>query len=143
AVTSAGGRFSLLDNGETPDTQDALIEFPGWTAVWSHREASGRAGSGGMEFFGPKGSMALSRRGLVVTPDRKVAPGNTVPQFGGAHPVGGPVRSEVRETPELWTKPIEDRSGDSRDQLRRHARHFLDCVKSRRQPISDLESGHR
>jgi hypothetical protein len=24
-----------------------------------------------------------------------------------------------------------------------HARNFLDCVKSRQQPVSDLESGHR
>ena len=28
AVTSAGGRFSLQDNGETPDTQDAFFEMP-------------------------------------------------------------------------------------------------------------------
>lgn len=38
---------------------------------------------------------------------------------------------------------VEDRSGDEFDQFRRHARNFLDCVKTRRQPISDLESGHR
>jgi len=145
AVTSAGGRFSLLDNGETPDTQDTLIEFPGWTAVWSHREASaGRTTPGGsLEFFGPKGSLALSRNGLVVTPDRKLPPGNTVPQFTDAHPTGGPVRSEVAGPPELWTKPIEDKSGNSRDQLKRHVRNFLDCVKSRRPPLSDLESAHR
>jgi predicted dehydrogenase len=143
AVTSAGGRFCLLDNGETPDTQDTLIEFPGWTAVWSHREASGRAGSSGLEFFGPKGSLALSRMRLLVTPDRKVSPNNTVPQFTGAQPVGGPVRTSIPGSPELWTKAIEDRSGNSRDQFKRHVRNFLDCVKSRRQPISDLESGHR
>jgi predicted dehydrogenase len=144
AVTSAGGRFSLLDNGETPDTQDTLIEFPGWTAIWSHREASaGRSGSGGLEFFGPKGSMALSRARMIVTPDRKLPPGNLVPQFTGAQPVGGPTRTAVQGSPELWTKPIEDRSGNSRDQLKRHVRNFLDCVKSRQPPISDLESGHR
>ena len=40
AVTSVGGRFALRDNGETPDTQDALFEYAGWTASWSHREAS-------------------------------------------------------------------------------------------------------
>jgi predicted dehydrogenase len=144
AVTSAGGRFSLLDNGETPDTQDTLIEFPSWTAVWSHREASaGRAGNTGMEFFGPMGSMVLSRAGLVVTPDRRLPPGNTVPQFTEAHPTGGPVRTELGGPPPLWTKPIEDRSGNGRDQLKRHVRNFLDCVRSRGQPISDLESGHR
>ena len=39
AVTSVGGRYCLQDNGETPDTQDALIEYPGFTALWSLREA--------------------------------------------------------------------------------------------------------
>src|SRR6516165_871319 len=38
AVASAGGRFALQDNGETPDTQDSLFEYPGWTAAWSERE---------------------------------------------------------------------------------------------------------
>ena len=42
-----------------------------------------------------------------------------------------------------WTQALQDTSGDARDQLRRHARNFLDCVKSRGQPVSDLESGHR
>ena len=42
-----------------------------------------------------------------------------------------------------WTGAVEDRSGDEFDQFRRHAGNFLDCVRSRRDPISDLESGHR
>src|SRR5438105_12115590 len=91
-VSSVGGRYSLTDNGETPDTQDALIEYPGWTAVWSHREAARGSTSGyGLEFFGPKGSLGISRSGFTVTADRQVIPANTVPQFTGAHPVGGPV----------------------------------------------------
>jgi hypothetical protein len=66
-----------------------------------------------------------------------------VPQFTGAQPVGGPVRTSIQGSPELWTKPIEDRSGNSRDQFKRHVRNFLDCVKSRHPPISDLASAHR
>ena len=96
-----------------------------------------------MEFFGPKGNMTLSRNGFVITPDRKVTPENVIPQFTGAHPIGGPVRSDVKGAPELWAKPIEDKSGNGRDQLKRHVRNFLDCVKSRRPPLSDLESSHR
>ena len=42
-----------------------------------------------------------------------------------------------------WTSAVEDRSGDEFDQFRRHARDFLDCVRTRREPVSDLESGHR
>jgi predicted dehydrogenase len=144
SVTSVGGRYSLQDNGETPDTQDALFEFPGWTAVWSHREACrGQPAGSGLEFFGPKGSLAISRSGFVVTPDRQVAPANTVPQFTGAHPVGGPVRVAEPGPPRYRTEAVKDDSGDGRDQFKRHARNFLDCVKSRQQPVSDLESGHR
>jgi predicted dehydrogenase len=144
SVTSVGGRCSLRDNGETPDTQDVLIEFPGWTAVWSHREAcKGQASGSGLEFNGPKGTLAISRSGFIVTPDRKVSPANTVPQFTGAHPVGGPARTEETDQPEFWTEAVKDDTGDARDQFKRHARDFLDCVKSRKQPVSDLETGHR
>jgi predicted dehydrogenase len=150
AVGSLGGRFCLRDNGETPDTQDAIFEYPGWTASWSHREASrGQSPPYGLEFFGTKGSLAISRRGFVVTPDRQVAPESTVPQFTDAMPVGGPPRAltqpgspDAGSTP-LWTEAIKDESGDSRAQFQQHVRNFLDCVKSRQTPISDLESGHR
>ena len=144
AVSSAGGRFSLTGLGETPDTQDAFFEYPGFTGVWSHREAArGLAPTYPLEFLGPKGSLALSRTGFVVTPDRKVDPDNTVPQFSDAHPVGGPVRAKDPAASGTWTEPVADTSGNALDQFRRHARDFLDCVKSRRQPVSDLESGHR
>jgi predicted dehydrogenase len=144
SVTSIGGRFSLQDNGETPDTQDALIEYPGWTASWSHREAArGASTTPPLEFFGPKGSLAISRAGFVVNADRKVVPENTVPQFTDAHPVGGPQRVVASAPTELWTRPVEDHTGDAREQFRLHVRNFLDCVKSRKEPISDLESGHR
>ena len=93
AVTSAGGRFALQDNGETPDTQDALFEYPGWTATWSHRECSrGAAPAQGLEFCGTEGSLTISRKGFVVTPDPKIAPDDAIPRFGGPHPVGGPGR---------------------------------------------------
>src|SRR3989442_6628897 len=93
AVSSSGGRFALEDNGETPDTQDALFEYPGFTALWSHREASrGRGDCEGLEFFGTKGSMTLSRSGYKVIPDLEVAPENQIPQFLG-HPAGGPQRA--------------------------------------------------
>lgn len=144
SVTSVGGRFALRDNGETPDTQDTLFEYPGWTAVWSHREASrGQSGLYPLEFFGPKGSMAISRRGFLVAADPKVPPENAVPQFTEAHPVGGPVAVKQSGTSEPWTKVLKDDSGDSRQQLKLHVRNFLDCVKSRKPPLSDLESGHR
>jgi len=143
AVTSAGGRLSLQDNGETPDTQDTIIEYPGFTAIWSHREASAGLSKTAHEFFGPKGSLLISRSGFTLTGDRKIAPGYGVPQFTGEHPVGGPKREPKTGPDEYWTDSIEDKSGEVRGQFKAHVRNFLDCVKSRQTPISDLESAHR
>jgi predicted dehydrogenase len=144
AVTSAGGRLALQDNGETPDTQDSLLEYDGWLASWSHREVSrGTPPTNGLEFCGTYGSLTISRKGFTLTPDSKIDPERAVPRFGGAHPVGGPVGTGQRESTVTWTEASSDRSGDEYDQFRRHAREFLDCVRTRREPISDLESGHR
>jgi predicted dehydrogenase len=144
AVTSAGGRFALKDNGETPDTQDALFEYPGWTATWSQRECSrGAAPERGLEFCGTRGSLKVSRKGFVVTPDPKVTADEVIPRFGGAHPVGGPATTGQREVTASATGAAEDRSGDEFDQFKRHARNFLDCIRSRRDPTSDLEGAHR
>jgi predicted dehydrogenase len=143
AVSCVGGRFSLQDNGETPDTQDVLFEYPGCTAIWSHREACAGRTQGGLEFCGPKGSLSISRGGFTLAGDRKVPPESFIPQFTGPHPVGGPKRVESATPAEAWTNSIEDKSGSQGEQLKLHVRHFLDCIKSRQAPISDLESGHR
>jgi predicted dehydrogenase len=144
AVTSAGGRFALKDNGETPDRQDAIFEYPGWTATWSQRECSrGAAPAMGLEFCGTLGSMKVSRKGFVVTLDPKVTPDQAIPRFGSAHPAGGPTTTGLRELPSSGTPANEDRTGDEFDQFKRHARNFLECVRSRRDPISDVEGGHR
>jgi predicted dehydrogenase len=143
AVTGVGGRFCLNDNGETPDTQDVLIEYPGLTALWSHREACAGQTKGGLEFCGPRGSLSISRAGFVLAGDRKLPPESLIPQFDGPHPVGGPKRVEPAGPAESWTKSIEDKSGDPKQQFRLHVRNFLDAVKSRREPVSDLESAHR
>jgi len=145
SVASFGGRFALADSGETPDTQDAIFDFPGCTAAWSHREVSqGEPAGSGLVFCGTKGSLSISRSGFTVTPDRQIRPEDAVPQFTeGGQPVGGVARSKQRAETKLWTTALTDQSGNQLDQFRRHVRNFLDCIKSRQRPVSDLESGHR
>ena len=140
AVSSSGGRFALEDNGETPDTQDALFEYPGFTALFSMREASlGHRGEGKLEFFGTKGSLGIDRVGFEVYPDMKIDPFNAIPQFSG-QPAGGPKRTGA--TPKPWIEPY-NMLGSSAEQLDLHVRNFLDCVKSRERPIADIEQGHQ
>jgi Oxidoreductase family, C-terminal alpha/beta domain len=41
------------------------------------------------------------------------------------------------------TAALTDKTGSSAGQYRNHARDFLDCIKSRKTPVSDVASGHR
>ena len=140
AVASSGGRYALQDNGETPDTQDAIFEYPGMTMHYSFREASaGRRAYTGLEFAGTKGTLAITRGGFEVVPDMKIDPNNAIPTFNG-QPSGGPERSSAKGEP--WCQPVKD-NGSSAEQLDLHVRNFLDCVKTRQRPIADVEDGHQ
>jgi predicted dehydrogenase len=145
AVYSTGGRFFLKDNCEVPDTQDTILEYPGFTATCQYREATaGRSGQGmgGLALYGTHGSMQVGRSGFEVFPDPKRDPINMMAAILGGHPVGGPQpRPEVED--DFWTQKVTDDTGDADEDYARHARNFLDCMKSRNDPISDLESGHR
>lgn len=144
AVSSSGGRRFLKDNGEVPDTQDVILEYPGFNAVVQIRECAagaGTQGTGSLTFLGTKGAMTLGREGYEILPDRKIEPINSFARIMGGHPVGGPQPLPETEA-RFWTEKAQDRSGQSNQQLLDHARNFLDCVKSRRTPLSDLASSH-
>jgi predicted dehydrogenase len=140
AVSSSGGRFAVEDNGETPDTQDALFEYPGFTASWAHREANSgrRFANVGLEFCGTKGSLVINRSGFEVLPDMKAEPANSIPVFQG-QPSGGPQRSTSK--PDPWVQPVKE-PGSPAQQFDLHVRNFLDCIKTRQKPIADVEDGH-
>jgi predicted dehydrogenase len=145
SVTSAGGRFFLKDNCETPDLQDTLIEYPGFHAVCQIRECAAglsKAGTGGLDLHGNKGTMSLGRAGFEIVADKKENPTNIVSRIMGGHPVGGP-QPAAEEVVSFWTEAAKDVSGDAREQNVLHVRNFLDCVKTRKEPNSDLESAHR
>jgi hypothetical protein len=55
-------------------------------------------------------------------------------------PSGGPRRDEKK--PEPWTEAVRE-PGSSDQQFDLHARNFLDCIRSRQAPVSDVESGHQ
>jgi predicted dehydrogenase len=144
AVSSSGGRYFLKDNGEVPDTQDSIIEYPKFTAIVQFREASAGAGTtsmGSLTFMGTKGTMTLGRDGFEILPDKKIDPVNVFAKIIGGHPVGGPQPVPDAED-SFWTEKAEDKSGDWKQQYVDHARNFIECVKSRKTPNSDLASSH-
>jgi predicted dehydrogenase len=138
AVSSSGGRFALEDDGETPDTQDAILEYPGFTVLVSLREASaGRRQGGGAEFFGTRGSMMVSRGGFEVFPDMRIAPERQIPPW--SNPPGHPQPADIK--PEPRTEARKGR-GTADEPMDLHVRNFLDCIRTRQRPTADVEGGH-
>jgi predicted dehydrogenase len=127
---------SITGFGETPDLVEAIVEYPEFLLTWSSRESSA-GGRKGLEMHGTRGTLAIDRRALVVTPDPDVPAAEQIPSFPTAPaPRDPPTRA-------LRTEPIRDEGYEQvRDQFVPHVRNFIDCVRTRRQPASDLESGH-
>jgi predicted dehydrogenase len=134
-VSAFAQRRSLDGFGETPDAFEAIYEFPGFLLTWSNSEVSaGRLR--GLEFSGTKGTLAIGRAGFEILPDRAIAAEDQIPRVTFA---GGP----PRDVP-LRTEAIKDEGYEQvRDQFVPHVRDFLECVKTRRQPVSDLASAQR
>jgi predicted dehydrogenase len=114
AVMSSGGKYVLQDNSETPDTQITVYEFPTYTLVWEHKVGVGLGlynRPWGMSFTGTEGTLVINDNGWEI----------------------------LREPRKDSLEPQKHRI--SADPRPAHVRNFLDCVKSRQQPVENLEVG--
>ncbi len=147
-VAAIGGKFCLKDNRETPDTFMAVLEYPGFLARFTERDANslqlaGRGG--GMLFYGTLGTLALDRSRYEIMPEMKregetEAVDRVEPYRAGYVPPGAPPQPpmkslcEPRKGADTWMNPGMHEA---------HVGNFLDCVRSRRMPVADVEIGHR
>jgi len=114
-VASSGGKYVLDDNSETPDSQVTTYEFPTFMLVWEHKAGLGIGLNGrpwGIAWSGTDGTIILNDAGWELIIEKRKA--NLEPE---KHPS----------------------SGDPRPA---HVRNFLDCLKSRQQPVLNLELAH-
>ncbi len=77
-VAATGGRYVLDDNGETPDTMEAVYHYdgdgddPGWDLIWSLQTGNTHGfhdRSAGVEFVGTKGTLHGHYRDHVILPN--------------------------------------------------------------------------
>ncbi len=121
-ITASGGKFYIQDNAQTPDTLQVTYEYPGFVCTYENRwcNANSMYNHGyGIEFHGTDGTMFLDRSGFQVYPEKR--------QFE---------KKQVERTAAMQMDDVNDSHLD-------HVRNFLDCVKSRKRPTSDIEIGHR
>jgi predicted dehydrogenase len=121
---SVGGKFGFPDDAEeTPDTQQVLWSFPDFSMVWEHATAIGRgpeARDHGVAFCGNNGTLIVDRGGWEVHAETD--------------------RSGNRRTYKMMPMPRQLAGNEDYHLL--HLRNFIDCMKSRKRPNSDVEIGH-
>lgn len=115
-ISAMGGMRRLADTGiEWPDTQTVIYEFPNYTLTWEHqlRGSIGPNGrSEGAWFSGTNGTLYIGGGGWEVYADSY---GNGLPEE----------KHEASDDPRVP-----------------HVQNFLDCIKSRRQTVSNPEVAH-
>ncbi len=115
SVSSSGGKYVLDDNSETPDTQIAVYDFPHYALIWEHQVQCGVGMNNrpwGMWFSGTEGTLILDDGGWEV--------------------ISEPKKETVKSA----------RYPGSPDARPAHVRNFLDCMRSRQDPVEHLERGH-
>ena len=116
SCVAIGGKYYLKDNRETPDTLQVTYEYPGFVATYENRTATSLANP--------------FERGGGIT-------------FQGTKATMYLDRSLYRIVPERnsGVEAVEVKATDSGNA--NHWKNFLDCVKTRQKPNSDIEKCYR
>jgi predicted dehydrogenase len=115
AVTALGGKFWLKDDTETPDTMQVAFEYPGFLGSWEHRCNNTEGLTARL-----MGTSFHGRKGTLYVD-----------------------RSLFKVTPERNSdlEPLEMKRVANPHPL--HWANFIDCVRTRNKPNSDIETCFR
>ena len=113
SIVALGEKFRLKDNRETPDTLQVTYQYPGFIATYENRWNNSQSmfgKGGGILFHGDKATLFVDRAEYRLIPEGKHEPADEV---------------QVKA------------SNNSNDA---HWKNFLECVRTRQRPISDIET---
>lgn len=115
SISASGGKYYLQDNRETPDTLSATYQYPGFVCTYENRVCN---------------SFPMEGRGYGI-------------MFHGTEGTLFVDRGSLELVPEPGSKLESLNMEVEENMLAKHMRNFLECVKSRKRPRSDIETGHR
>jgi predicted dehydrogenase len=116
AVSAMGSKFYVQDNTQTPDTMLATFYYEGFLSSYESRTCNplpmfGLGQGAGTVIHGTDASVVVNRGGCRLIPNKKST------------------------EPETWEK---DRA--MADMNVPHWRNFLECIRTRQKPISEIET---
>jgi predicted dehydrogenase len=144
AVAGWGRRYLLRDGGDTPDTLQITYEYPNFILSYEASMVNDHGVGGrtkglknyltrtqedrphGMAFYGTNGTLYADRIGFEIYPEPRgeSGPGAVDAVQGGS---------------EGYRMERKQRVGS--DATAEHVRNFIDCVRTRRKPVADVEIG--
>ena len=145
SASASGGRFELKDGAETPDVVQVTYEYPGFVLSYEATLLNSLGAAGrtpgkayyqakgeldrphGEAFYGTNGTLFSDRLGFEILPEVKMP--------------SGPGALGRDAKPEGYR--MERREVASADRTDLHVKDFIECVRSRSQPVASVESGHR
>lgn len=118
SVSSSGGIYAFPNNAiETADTQAVIYDFGHFLLEWDHVGGTNGGQYGrnyGVAFVGNNGTLVVNREGWEIIPEME------------------------EDKPRMEATPLQP--ADHQDH-EKHVRNFIDCLKSRAQPICDVDFG--
>ncbi len=134
SVCAMGGKFAVDDDRTIPDTLHVCFQFAsGKLLNFSHYEANGNPimatdanyrPLGYIEFRGTQGTLYINDRHCLIKSEKP-----------GQFQAKGPRAAEEEFLP-------EDGKQGNVNETALHAGNFLDCIRSRQKPNTDVEEGH-
>jgi predicted dehydrogenase len=127
-----GGKYVLEDDRTIPDTMQATFEFSSGKLI-SVNIMEGMAGSftpyGFIEFRATKGNIFAAENDFKIVPAKP-----------GQFQTWNKLTEEEEFKLDNGSKMLSD--GSHPDSMYNLVRNFLDCIKSRKEPLCTLEEGH-
>lgn len=114
-VPKSGGHFALTDNRETPDTLQTTFTYPGFICTYENRVCNAHR---------------LNDQGYGIL-------------FHGTEGTLFVNRAFLEVIPEQGRSLAPQRVERTNNSGDTHFANFIDCMRSRQRPTSDIEIGHR
>jgi predicted dehydrogenase len=140
SVAAVGRRYELHDGGDTPDVLQATFEYPNFIVSYEACQLNAHGTGGrtpgkkyyrargaedrphGEAYYGTSGTLMVDRLGYEIYPEMEP----------GERPARGAARLRMAR---------KEASGE--DTTAEHVQNFVDCVRSRKRPAAEAETGHR
>ncbi len=141
--------FVNPERDQSPDAFSVSWQYPDFVMTFTNAVVQDwEFGRQGNYFFGPAGSLLIHRAGYEVRPAGGGRRRRSWPRGSGDERATGQgaaaVQSAPAPPPPIQPRRVPWREGDGSDSNSStvvHGRNFIDCMKSRAKPVSDLEIG--